>query len=92
MWRKLVDRLSGYRRARRAAESDAPAEMGTPVSRQTGGGSAVGTEDAHSTTGTTSSGTFVGRVGGDEAGDVGEGAGEMSSEQTFDGKGAARDE
>jgi hypothetical protein len=50
-------------------------------------------QDRHSTTGTTSSDTFVGRVGGDESGDTGESGGERRAGRPRDAHdGALRDE
>lgn len=89
---KLLDRFRKDRRARREGEWDAPAQMGDPVSRATGGGSDAGTQDAHSTTGTTSNETYVGRVSGDESGDVGMSGSEARGDEDIDEQGAARRE
>ena len=91
MFKQLVERLTRTRQARHKGERDAPAEMGQPTSRETGGGSAAPTQDTHSSTGTTSSETFVGRAGGDEAGDVsGTGGEARSAESDLDDQGAGR--
>jgi hypothetical protein len=90
---RLWDRFKRDRAARDKGERDAPADMGDPTSRAAGGGSEVETQDSHSTTGTTSSGTFVGRAGGDEAGDVGPTGGELRTGQADQShQGAAREE
>ncbi len=66
----LLDWLRRDRTARRRGEMDAPAMNAGP--RKTGGTDAdLGTQDKHSTTGATESGEFVGRAGGDEAGEDG---------------------
>jgi hypothetical protein len=92
-WQRLVQYVQRDRRARNKGERDAPADMGAPTSRATGGGSDVETQDRHSTTGTTSSGSFVGRAGGDEAGDAGPSGGELRTGQGDQShQGAARDE
>ncbi|MCW2786944.1 MAG: hypothetical protein JWP74_3461 [Marmoricola sp.] len=93
MLKRLFDLFKRDRRARAKGERDAPADMGDPTSRATGGGSEAPVQDSHSTTGTTSSDTFVGRAGGDEAGDVGPSGGEVRTGQTdLSHQGAARDE
>jgi hypothetical protein len=93
---RLLDTWRRDRRARDKGERDAPADMGDPTSRDVGGGSDVPTQDAHSTTGTTSSGSFVGRAGGDESGDVGLSGAEaragLEDPADQDRQGAARDE
>jgi hypothetical protein len=58
------------RAARRQAEHDAPADAGTARTRATGGEPDPDAPDRHSTTGTTPSGTFVGRAGGDDPGNL----------------------
>lgn len=71
LWRSLRDRVVAARTARRLAENDAPADTGTARTRATGGVQDAGARDTHSTTGTTSSGDFVGRASGDDAGEAG---------------------
>jgi hypothetical protein len=88
--RNLIDKLRDTFRARSAAERDAPAEQGEPVSRETGGGSDVSTQDTNSSTGTTENETFVGRASGDEAGDVGESGSDRRSDVPMDQQGAGR--
>jgi len=89
---KLAELVSNDRGTRRRGEADAPTDPANG-SRETGGGPDVGTMDKHSTTGTTSSDTFVGRAGGDETGDVGLSGGEARAGGQIDGRtGAARDE
>jgi hypothetical protein len=85
-----MDLVRRDREARHQGERDAPAEQGRPISRATGGGSSAPTEDSHSTTGTTSSETFVGRAGGDEAGT--ETGAEARGDERLDDQGAARDD
>ncbi len=66
----LLDWFRRDRTARERAERDAPGH--NAGARETGGAdSGPGTEDTHSTTGTTENGEFVGRAGGDEAGEDG---------------------
>lgn len=55
---------------RRKPESDAPADPAVARSRETGGEHNPGYPDQHTTTGTTPSGPFVGRVTGEDAGAV----------------------
>lgn len=91
----LLEKLSSFlrrdRTARQRGEADAPAR--DAGSRETGGDPDVDTMDRNSTTGTSESGEFVGRVGSDETGDVGLSGGEARTGQRADGRtGAARDE
>jgi hypothetical protein len=66
--------------------------MGVPTSRETGGGSDAPTQDTHSSTGTSSNETFVGRPSGDESGDVSVSGSEARQTETdLDDQGAARD-
>jgi len=67
---KIWDRFRQDRHARHRGEYDAPADTGTPQSRVTGGEPSPDAPDTHSTTGTTPSGDFVGRAGGDDPGHV----------------------
>ena len=92
MWRKLVNLVSRDRRARREGEVDAPTDSGEVTTRAAGGGSDAPTQDAHSSTGTTSHETFVGRTGGDESGDVGRSGAEARGDGDLDRQGAARRE
>jgi hypothetical protein len=50
-------------------ESDVPNDPHVANTRRTGGRQTDGEQDKHSTTGTTESGEFVGRVTGEDAGD-----------------------
>lgn len=68
IWSWLRDRLGRDRNSRRLGEADAPGDTGTARSRATGGVPNAKAQDRHSTTGTTPSSTFVGRVAGDDAG------------------------
>lgn len=65
------DRFGRDREARRLAEDDAPADLGTSRRRDTGGAPDPEVQDQNSSTGTTPSETFVGRASGDETGDTG---------------------
>jgi hypothetical protein len=65
------DRLGRDREARRLAEDDAPADLGTSRRRDSGGVPDPDTQNPNSTTGTTPNATFVGRASGDETGDTG---------------------
>jgi hypothetical protein len=69
---RLRDRLRKNRAGRKLGESDAPADTGAAQTRATGGTPQPGAPDAHSTTGSTPSGTFVGRAGGDDPGSAGQ--------------------
>ena len=92
MLNKLVNLFARDRAGRRRGEEDAPVDTGQATARATGGGSGIGTQDRHSTTGTTSNDTFVGRVGGDETGDTGLSGAEARSDSDLDHQGAARRE
>ena len=78
-------------------ENDVPTDTATATSRATGGRD-PGTgpdapQDRHSTTGTTSNDTPVGRVSGDETGDTDESGGERRAGRPQDAHdGALRDE
>lgn len=90
-----LQRLTGWlrrdRAARRLGEQDAPGDPTTARSRETGGDPGAPGQDRHSTTGTTQSGEYVGRAGGDEAGDSGRTGGEArSGHEPGSGDGAAR--
>jgi hypothetical protein len=92
-WQRIKQLVVRDRTARERGERDAPADLANAGARDTGGGSDVDTMDENSTTGTTESGEFVGRAGGDETGDVGLSGGEARSGGQIDGRtGAARDE
>jgi hypothetical protein len=58
------------RTGRHLGEYDAPADTGSARIRETGGVDQPDAPDTHSTTGTTPSGGFVGRAGGDDPGDL----------------------
>jgi hypothetical protein len=80
-----------------AGENDVPTDTATATSRATGGRD-PGTgpdapQDRHSTTGTTSNDTPVGRVSGDETGDTDQSGGERAAGRPQDAHdGALRDE
>jgi hypothetical protein len=60
----ILDRFKRWRLAHQVNEADAPADTTTAMTRAEGGEPRGGTP---ATTGTGSSGDFVGRVAGDEA-------------------------
>lgn len=62
------------------SESDVPDDPHVAGSRRTGGRDPDGEPDTHSTTGTTESGSFVGRVAGEEADDTDESGAERRAE------------
>ena len=82
---RITRLLSRDRAMRERGEDDAPTDPqhGT---RPTGGGSDVDTMDKNSTTGTTASGSYVGRAGGDETGDVDVSGAEARSGRRADGR------
>jgi hypothetical protein len=87
----LVERVRRNLVGRRRGERDAPAMNAGP--RESGGTEAASTQDRTSSTGTSPNDTFVGRVGGDEAGDVGtSGAGRRTGREPGAGDGAARND
>jgi len=90
MWQRIAALFSRKRAARSQGEDDAPTEPGTDAARPTGGGSDVDTQDTHSTTGTTSNDTYVGRAGSDEAGDAGLSGAQARGDGDLDHQGAAR--
>jgi len=88
---RIRDAVGGTRKARDLSEDDAPADMGTARSRDTGGVPDSGALDPHSTTGTTDSDTFVGRASGDVSGDSGTTGTDVRGDATTGRTGAARD-
>jgi hypothetical protein len=62
------------------AESDVPGDPHVAQARRSGGRQPEGEADQHSTTGTTDSDEFVGRVAGQDADDVGETGAEARAE------------
>lgn len=92
MFERLKSFVARDREARRQGEVDAPVDSREVTARPTGGGSGVATQDTHSTTGTTTNDTFVGRAGGDEAGDEGTSGAEVRGDGDLDHQGAARRE
>jgi hypothetical protein len=92
---RLGSQLTRTTKARRLAESDAPADLdGQARTRATGGVADQTAQNPNASTGTTPSETFVGRVGADETMDVGLSGAEARAGERADGKGqgAARDE
>lgn len=81
--RRVVD-CPAYRQQKghlmSGAESDVPDDPHLANTRRTGGRDPKREPDEHSTTGTTESEEFVGRVGGDEGGDSGESGAEARAE------------
>jgi hypothetical protein len=91
--RRLTDLFRRDRQARRQGEADAPADLGTSRTRDSGGEPEPGAQDQNSTTGTTPNDNYVGRAGGDESGDVGLSGAEARREgQDVEHEGALRDE
>jgi hypothetical protein len=66
----------------RGSEADVPGDPHVAGSRRTGGRAGGGEGDEHSTTGTTSNDTVVGRVSGEDADDVGETGAEVRARAT----------
>jgi hypothetical protein len=66
----------------KGSESDVPGDPHVAQSRRTGGRAEDGERDKHSTTGTTHNDSFVGRVSGEDAGDVGETGAEARARTT----------
>ncbi|MBO0873536.1 MAG: hypothetical protein J2P19_09085 [Pseudonocardia sp.] len=64
----------------KGSESDVPDDPHVAGSRHTGGRDPSGEPDTHSTTGTTESGGFVGRIAGEEAADTDESGAERRAE------------
>jgi len=91
--KRAVDAVRRRPQAQRLAEDDAPADLGTARTRATGGVPQPGAQNPDATTGTTPSGTFVGRAGADETLDTGPSGAEARSGNAADGRGegAARD-
>jgi hypothetical protein len=83
--RRLRNLIAGVPSTPRRTEDDVPVDSANAGSRATGGGSDLRTVDRNSTTGTTESGEFVGRAGGDESGDVGLSGAEARSGEAADG-------
>lgn len=88
---RLRNLIAGVPSTPRRAEDDVPVDSANAGSRATGGGSDVDSVDRNSTTGTTESGEFVGRAGGDESGDVGLSGAEARSGEAANGS-SLRDE
>ena len=82
-------RFGRDREARRLAEDDAPADLGTSRRRDTGGAPDPEAQDRNSSTGTTPNETFVGRASGDEAGDTGLSGAEARARHERGGDGPA---
>jgi hypothetical protein len=83
------DRFGRDREARRLAEDDAPADLGTSRRRDSGGTPDPQTQDQNSSTGTTPNETAVGRASGDEAGDSGLSGAEARARTARGGDGPA---
>lgn len=75
-WQRMKDRISDRSSSSTPGETDSPDDSAVAGTRATGGVKDQGADDPNSTTGTTDSGSFVGRASGDEVGDVGESGGE----------------
>jgi hypothetical protein len=75
-WQRLKSRISDRQASSTPGETDTPADSAVAGSRATGGAADPDADDPNSTTGTTDSGSFVGRASSDEVGDVEESGGE----------------
>ena len=75
-WQRMKDRVTDGESSSTPGEKDSPTDSAVAGTRATGGAADAGADDPNSTTGTTDSGTFVGRASGDEVGDTGESGGE----------------
>ena len=72
MWQRIVDLFTGRTRAQReGGEPDVEPDPAQASARPTGGRTEPDAPGAHSTTGPSANETFVGRVAGDDATDVG---------------------
>lgn len=72
VWQRIADLLTGRTRAQReGGEPDVEPDPARVDARSTGGRSDPDARDAHSTTGPSTNDTFVGRVAGEDAIDVG---------------------
>jgi hypothetical protein len=81
LWSWVRTRFAGDPMSKHPGEADTPPDPQSAHSRATGGVSDAGASDTHSTTGTTSSQTFVGRASGDDPGDAGKTGAEVRAEQ-----------
>lgn len=73
MWQWLAKLVTGRTRAESAgSEADVAADPAQATARPTGGASDPAAADAHSTTGPSANDTFVGRVTGEDPGDIDE--------------------
>jgi hypothetical protein len=72
----MKDRVTDRQAPRTPGEADSPTDSAVAGTRATGGAADPDADDPNSTTGTTESGSFVGRASGDEVGDVDESGGE----------------
>lgn len=79
---------------RKKPETDVPLDTAVATSRERGGVPDPAKPDQHSTTGTTPSGEFVGRVAGDDPGEFGESGAERraaAQQERADRPGPGRD-
>ena len=80
VWQRIANLLTGRTRAQReGGEPDVEPDPAR-VARSTGGRNDPDARDAHSTTGPSANDTFVGRVAGEDAIDVGPTGAEARSE------------
>lgn len=75
-WQRMKDRITDRQASSTPGEADSPTDPAVAGARATGGAADPDADDPNSTTGTTDSGSFVGRASSDEVGDVGESGGE----------------
>jgi hypothetical protein len=75
-WQRLKNRMTDSEASSTPGETDTGTDSAVAGTRATGGASDPDADDPNSTTGTTESGSFVGRASGDEVGDVDESGGE----------------
>ena len=81
MWEWLANLFTGRTRAERVGnEADVDPDPAQARTRATGGADDPVADDAHSTTAPSTNDTFVGRVAGDDAGDVGVSGAEARAE------------
>ncbi len=93
-WQRMKDRVTDGEASSTPGEADSPSDSAVAGTRASGGAPDADADDPNSTTGTTESGSFVGRASGDEVGDVGESGGEKRARWQQQGRpdGGPRDE
>jgi hypothetical protein len=93
-WQRMKDRVTDRQGSSTPGEEDSPTDSAVAGTRATGGVEDPDADDPNSTTGTTDSGSFVGRASSDEVGDVDESGGEKRARWEQQGRpdGGPRDE